>query len=103
PPRGLAPAAPAPAFGAARAWAMAPGGAPARHAYSAVAWTLAGFHVVHVLLGLLFAAFVAARLRRGLVTTARPLEARVAAGLWRYVVGQGLVAWAVLHLFPRLA
>ncbi|NLA68728.1 MAG: cytochrome c oxidase subunit I [Gammaproteobacteria bacterium] len=88
---------------AAQAWAMAPAGAPGRHAYASVAWTLAGFHAVHVLLAMLFAAFVAARLRRGLVTAARPLEARVAAGLWRYTVGQGLLAWAVLHLFPRLA
>ncbi|MBJ6978524.1 cytochrome c oxidase subunit I [Luteimonas sp. MC1895] len=90
-------------FIAAQAWAMAATGAPAVHAYASVAWTLAGFHAVHVLLAMLFATFVAARLRRGLVTAARPLEARVTTALWRYVVGQGVVAWGVLHLFPRLA
>ena len=47
--------------------------------------------------------FVAARLRRNLVTAARPLEARVTAGLWRYTVAQGVLAWGVIHLFPRLA
>ena len=90
------------AFVAAHAWAMAAPGAPGDHAYASVAWTLAGFHMVHVVLAMLFAAFVAARLRRGLVTAARPLEARVTAGLWRYTVAQGLLAWGVLHLFPRL-
>ena len=30
------------------------------------------------------------------------LEARVAAALWRYTVAQGLVAWAVIHLFPGM-
>ncbi|HEY4529830.1 MAG TPA: cytochrome c oxidase subunit I [Luteimonas sp.] len=91
------------AFLAVHALTMVPTGAPGRHAYASVAWTLYGFHAVHVLLAALFAAFVAARLHRGLVTAARPLEARVTAGLWHYTVGQGLVAWGVLHLFPRLA
>ncbi|MGY0610856.1 cytochrome c oxidase subunit I [Luteimonas sp. A501] len=90
------------AFMAAHAWAMAPTGAPGVHAYASVAWTLAGFHAVHVVLAMLFALFVAARLRYGLVTAARPLEARVTAALWRYTVAQGVLAWGVLHLFPRL-
>ena len=90
-------------FLAAQAWAMAPTGAPGTHAYASVAWALAGFHIVHVLLAMLFAAFVAARLRRNLVTAARPLEARVTAGLWRYTVAQGMLTWGVIHLFPRLA
>ena len=90
-------------FVVAHAWAMSATGAPGAHAYASVAWTLAGFHGVHVLLAMLFAVFVAARLRRGLATAARPLEARVTAGLWRYTVAQGLLAWSVLHLFPRLA
>ena len=46
---------------------------------------------------------MAARLRRGLVRASRPLESRVTVALWLYTVGQGLVAWSVLHLFPRLA
>ena len=91
------------AFVAMHAWAMAATGAPSSHAYASVAWTLAGFHAVHVLLAILFALFVAARLKRGLATAATPLESRVTAGLWRYTVAQGLLAWAVLHLFPRLA
>src|SRR5690606_41299183 len=84
-------------------WSLLPSGRPRVHAYASVAWTLAGFLAVHVLFAALFAVFVAARLRRGLVTPDRPLESRITAGLWRYTVAQGLVAWAVLHLFPRLA
>ena len=33
---------------------------------------------------------------------ATPLAARVAAALWRYTVAQGLITWAVIHLFPRM-
>ncbi|MEN1957620.1 cytochrome c oxidase subunit I [Luteimonas changyuni] len=84
-------------------WALLPSGRPQVHAYASVAWTLAGFHAVHVVIAALFAVFVAARLHRGLVTPDRPLESRVTAALWRYTVAQGLLAWAVLHLFPRLA
>jgi cytochrome c oxidase subunit I+III len=90
-------------FIAAHARAMAPTGAPGNHAYASVAWTLAGFHAAHVALAMLFALFVAARLRQGLVSAARPLEARITAALWRYTVAQGVFAWSVLHLFPRLA
>ena len=85
-------------------WAALAGpvGAPQVHAYASVVWTLAGFHLVHVAVAVLASLFVAARLRHGYVTAARPLEARVAAALWRYTVAQGLITWAVIHLFPRM-
>ncbi|MGO1541643.1 MAG: cytochrome c oxidase subunit I [Luteimonas sp.] len=79
-----------------------PVGAPQEHAYASVVWVLAGFHMVHVAVAAMAALFVAARLRCGFVSAARPLEARVAAALWRYTVAQGLVTWAVIHLFPRV-
>ncbi len=77
-------------------------GAPQEHAYSSVAWTLAGFHAVHLVVAILALVFVWLRARRGYGGPHRHLETRVAAGLWRYVVGQGIVAWAVVHLFPRV-
>ncbi len=77
-------------------------GAPSRHAYASVVWTLAGFHAVHVAVAMIIAGFVAARLRCGHVDAVRPLELRVAAAFWRYTVGQGVVAWAVIHLFPEV-
>lgn len=92
------------AFVAVHGWALwVPVGPPQAHAYASVVWTLAGFHAVHVLVAVLFATFLAARVHRGYASAARPLDARVAAGLWRYTVGQGLVTWAVVHLFPRFA
>jgi len=75
-------------------------GAPSGHAYASVVWTLAGFHAVHVGVAMLIAAFVAARLHRRHVDAARPLELRIAVAFWRYTVGQGVVMWAVIHLFP---
>ncbi len=90
-------------FVAAHLQAMATTGSPQAHAYASVVWTLAGFHAVHVAVAVLFAGFIALRIARGRTDAWRPLDARVGAGLWRYVVGQGLVAWAVIHLFPRLA
>src|SRR5690606_8760383 len=85
-------------------WAAlaAPVGPPQAHAYASVVWTLAGFHLVHVAVAALASLFVAARLRHGYVNAQRPLEARVATALWRYTVAQGLVAWAVIHLFSRM-
>ncbi|MDH5824798.1 cytochrome c oxidase subunit I [Luteimonas sp. RD2P54] len=80
-----------------------PVGPPQAHAYASVVWTLAGFHAVHVAVAMLASGFVWGRIRHGLAGPARPLEPRIAAGLWRYALGQGAVAWAVIHLFPRLA
>ena len=80
-----------------------PVGAPQAHAYAAVVWTLAGFHMLHVAVAALAAVFVAARIRCGYASAARPLEARVVAALWRYTVAQGVVTWAVIHLFPRMS
>ncbi|WP_081770027.1 cytochrome c oxidase subunit I [Luteimonas huabeiensis] len=98
----LAAAALGAAFVGAHAWALAgPVGAPQAHAYASVVWTLAGFQLVHVAIAALISLFVAARARAGFVRAERPLEARVAAGFWRYTVGIGAVAWIVIHLFPR--
>ncbi len=84
-------------------WALAgPVGTPQAHAYASVVWTLAGFHMLHVAIAVLMSVFVAARARAGYVTAARPLEPRVVAGFWRYTVGIGLVAWVVIHVFPRV-
>ncbi|MEN5061523.1 cytochrome c oxidase subunit I [Luteimonas sp. TWI1416] len=76
-------------------------GAPQVHAYASVVWTLTGFHAVHVVVAMLIGGFVALRIHRGHVDAVRSLESRVAAGFWRYAVGQGVVVWGVLHLFPR--
>ncbi|MET0327453.1 MAG: cbb3-type cytochrome c oxidase subunit I, partial [Luteimonas sp.] len=78
-------------------------GVPQAHAYGSVVWTLAGFHAVHVVVALLIGGFVALRIHRGHVDGVRCLEARIATGFWRYVVAQGAIAWALLHLFPRFA
>src|SRR5690606_28392519 len=77
-------------------------GDPTGHAYSSVVWTLAGFHWVHVAVTVLISAFVWARSAAGLVDAGKRLEPRIAAALWRYVAAQGLVAWAVIHVFPRM-
>ena len=75
---------------------------PQSHAYASVVWMLAGFHAVHLLLGILIAAFVWMRSQRGHVDAKRRLEPRIAAAYWHYAVAQGVVTWAVMHLFPRL-
>ena len=75
---------------------------PQSGAYASAVWMLAGFHAVHVLVGVLVAAFVWLRSRRGHIDAQRRLQPRIAAALWRYVVAQVVVTWAVLHLFPRL-
>lgn len=91
-------------FVALQAWVLGDvAGDPRGHAYSSVVWTLAGFHWVHVAIAALVSAFVWARSAAGLVDAEKRLESRIAAALWRYVAAQGLVAWAVVHVFPRLS
>ncbi|KGO97521.1 hypothetical protein N791_08630, partial [Lysobacter defluvii IMMIB APB-9 = DSM 18482] len=91
-------------FVALQAWVLGDvAGDPRGHAYSSVVWTLAGFHWVHVAVAALVSAFVWARSAAGLVDAEKRLEPRIAAALWRYVAAQGLVAWAVIHVFPRLS
>src|SRR5690606_29735604 len=51
-----------------------PVGAPQAHAYAAVVWTLAGFHMLHVAVAALAAVFVTARIRCGYASAERPLE-----------------------------
>ncbi len=75
--------------------------APQQHAYASVVWTLAGFNAVHLLVAIAIAMFVWARSRCRLIDTERPLEPRIAAAMWRYCVAQGVITWAVIHLFPR--
>jgi cytochrome c oxidase subunit I+III len=57
---------------------------------------------VHVVVAMLAGGFAWARWLRGHADQERVLDARIADGLWRYALGQGVVTWAVLHLFPRL-
>jgi len=84
------------------AWALAGSvAAPQTHAYASLVWTLAGFHAVHAVVGILIAAFVWLRSARGYVDAVRNLEPRILAGFWRYMVGQGVIAWLVIHVFPR--
>ncbi|MDQ3289201.1 MAG: cytochrome c oxidase subunit I [Pseudomonadota bacterium] len=79
--------------------ALAP---PQTNAYASVVWLLAGFHAAHLLVAVLIAIFVWLRSRYGHIDRQRRLEPRIAAAYWRYVVAQGAIAWAVIHLFPRL-
>ena len=76
-------------------------GAPQAHAYGAVAWTLTGFHALHVIVALLVGGFTALRIHCGHVDAIRTLESRIAVAFWRYVVAIGVITLAVLHLFPR--
>ena len=77
-------------------------GPPQAHAYASVVWTLAGFCAVNLLVAALLCLQVAARVGQRLVDAARPLEWRVAHAFLRYAVGQAVVGWAVVHLFPVL-
>ncbi|MHC9084615.1 cytochrome c oxidase subunit I [Luteimonas sp. RIT-PG2_3] len=78
-------------------------GPPQAHAYAAVVWTLAGFHAIHVVVAGLAGLFACARIGRGYADSERDLDVRIASGLWHYTVVQGTIAWAVIHLFPRMA
>jgi cytochrome c oxidase subunit I+III len=76
-------------------------GDPGAHAYSSIVWTLAGFHAVHMIVAVLIAMFVWLRSRAGFVDAVCALDARIVAAFWRYTTAQGVIAWSIIHLFPR--
>jgi cytochrome c oxidase subunit I+III len=80
----------------------ASGVSPREHAYGAVVYTLVGFHLVHLGIALVMAAFALVRARLGRLTAHRPVDADNAALFWHYMVIQWVLGFAAVHLFPRL-
>ncbi|MDX1655596.1 MAG: cytochrome ubiquinol oxidase subunit I, partial [Candidatus Competibacteraceae bacterium] len=77
--------------------------APWEHAYASLVHTLTGFHLLHLLIALLMGGFVLVRSGFGYGGRHRPQELNVTLLFWNYTVLQGLVVFAVVHLFPRLS
>jgi cytochrome c oxidase subunit I+III len=75
---------------------------PTEHAYGAVVYTILGYQGLHVVLLLVMACYVLARSFCGRLEPARRASFDNTMLIWSYTVGQGLVALATIHLFPRL-
>ncbi|WP_119459220.1 cytochrome c oxidase subunit I [Rhodospirillaceae bacterium SYSU D60014] len=75
---------------------------PSEHAYGAAIYVLLGYQGFHVAVLLLMAGYTLARSVCGLLDPVRRATFDNTMLLWHYMVGQGLVALAVIHLFPRL-
>ncbi len=72
------------------------------HAYSALLHVIVGYVLVHMLLAVLMAVFVAARQRYGYVRSDRQLGARVLSLFWHYTVLAWLLAYITVHLSALL-
>ncbi|HET6520541.1 MAG TPA: cbb3-type cytochrome c oxidase subunit I, partial [Geminicoccaceae bacterium] len=73
---------------------------PVEHAYAAIVWTIALYHLLHVALALVMGLYVLARFRAGRLRPKRDIDLRNAALFWHFTVLMGLVALAVIDLFP---
>jgi cytochrome c oxidase subunit I+III len=80
-------------------WVQLP--SPALHAFASISAAVLGFGTVQLLLAVLVAGFVLARVLAGHVDAARPLELRIAHAFWQFSVALVLVATAIVFLFPR--
>jgi cytochrome c oxidase subunit I+III len=75
---------------------------PTQHAYAAAVYAILGYQGLHVALLLVVACYTLARSFCGLLNPARRATFDNTRLIWHYTVGQGLVALATIHLFPRL-
>jgi cytochrome c oxidase subunit I+III len=75
---------------------------PTQHAYGATVYAILGYQGLHVALLLVMACYTLARSFCGLLDPARRATFDNTRLIWYYTVGQGLVALATIHLFPRL-
>ena len=75
---------------------------PTAHAYGAVGYTILGYQGMHVAILLVMAGYTLARSACGLLNHERRVTFDNVKLLWYYTVGQGLVAFAMIYLFPRL-
>jgi cytochrome c oxidase subunit I+III len=75
---------------------------PHQHAYGAMVYTTLGYQGLHVAVLLVMACYLLARSAHGLLDAVRRASFDNTRLLWYYTVGQGLVALATIHLFPRL-
>jgi cytochrome c oxidase subunit I+III len=78
------------------------GRAPQEHAYASLVHTLIGFAALHSVVALLMAGFVWARSHTPWLSAKRPLALHVTALFWWFTVGVGAVAFAVVHVSPRV-
>jgi cytochrome c oxidase subunit I+III len=75
---------------------------PDQQAYGAMVYTILGYQGLHAAVLLIMACYLLARSAYGLLDAVRRASFDNARLLWYYTVGQGLVALATIHLFPRL-
>jgi cytochrome c oxidase subunit I+III len=75
---------------------------PTQHAYGAGVYAILGYQGLHVALLLVMPCYTLARSFCGLLDPARRATFDNTRLIWYYTVGQGLVALATIHLFPRL-
>ncbi len=75
---------------------------PTAHAYGAVVYTVLGYQALHVAILLVMAGYALARSVCGLLNHERRVTFDNIKLLWYYTVGQGLVALAMIYLFPRM-
>jgi cytochrome c oxidase subunit I+III len=77
--------------------------APQVHAYAALAATLLAYQTLHAVAILATIVFLSARIHAGLLDATHRITYENARLIFHYTVVQGVVAVAVLYVFPRIA
>jgi cytochrome c oxidase subunit I+III len=75
---------------------------PQEHAYAATVWIIIAYHAVHIAVAMIMSVYTLARAAAGMIHAERDMSLRSTALFWYYTVIQGLVALALIYLFPEL-
>lgn len=75
---------------------------PADHAYGALAHVLVGYHALHLMIAMIMAGMVIARIWRGDFSAERHVAVRIAATFWAYSASLWIVGFILVYLAPAL-
>ena len=70
--------------------------------YSSLYFTLTGFHILHVIVGLLMLAVLLVWTARGYISAERHAAASIAAVYWHFVTIVWIAVFFTIYLAPRL-
>jgi cytochrome c oxidase subunit I+III len=73
---------------------------PTAHVYPAIVWTLYGYYLFHLALALVMGLYVLARYFAGHLAPGYDIDLRNTALFWYFIVFQGVLVMATVHLFP---
>jgi cytochrome c oxidase subunit I+III len=76
------------------------GMAPEAHVYPAIVWTLVGWTLAHVAVGIVMQAYCVARSLAGRLAPSHDIDLQNVVLYWHFLLVTAVIAFAVVGLFP---